>query len=525
VSRPGFVLEVDERTPPLLVHEGEGFRLQRFPLGTRVVYPPDSLTPIRDVRAAIRRALLHPHNSEPLPELLKPGMRLTIAFDDISLPLPPMQTPDIRGRVIEEVLELAAAGGVEDVKLIVANSLHRRMTPGEIKRAVGERVFRSFWPDALTNHDAEDPHGLTHFGITDRGEDVEINRRAAESDLLVYVNINLVAMDGGHKSVPVGLGSYRSLKHHHNVHTMLDSRSFMDPGHSGLHGSCARMGRLLAEHLKVFTIETTLNNDTFPKAFGFLNKREWEWSLFDQANMLTAKKANEKAPARIRREVFQRIEAPYGVTGINAGETEAVHERTLANVHRQQLVEVDGQSDILVVGLPYICPYNVNSIMNPILVQCLGLGYFFNLYRNKPLVRPGGAMILHHPTRWEFHQVHHPSYVDFFDEVLAETTDPAALEAKYEQQYAQDPWYTHLYRNSYAYHGVHAFYMWYWGAHGMDYLGDVIFVGADRRAVRRMGFRAASSFADALEMARETVGGSPRITYLHSPPLALADVR
>jgi hypothetical protein len=525
VSRPGFVLEVDERTPPLLVHEGEGFRLQRFPLGTRVVYPPDSLTPIRDVSAAIRRALLHPHNSEPLPELLKPGMRLTIAFDDISLPLPPMQTPDIRGRVIEEVLELAAAGGVEDVKLIVANSLHRRMTPGEIKRAVGERVFRSFWPDALTNHDAEDPHGLTHFGVTDRGEDVEINRRAAESDLLVYVNINLVAMDGGHKSVPVGLGSYRSLKHHHNVHTMLDSRSFMDPGHSGLHGSCARMGRLLAEHLKVFTIETTLNNDTFPKAFGFLNKREWEWSLFDQANMLTAKKANEKAPARIRREVFQRIEAPYGVTGINAGETEAVHERTLANVHRQQLVEVDGQSDILVVGLPYICPYNVNSIMNPILVQCLGLGYFFNLYRNKPLVRPGGAMILHHPTRWEFHQVHHPSYVDFFEEVLAETTDPAALEAKYEQQYAQDPWYTHLYRNSYAYHGVHAFYMWYWGAHGMDYLGDVIFVGADRRAVRRMGFRAASSFADALEMARETVGGSPRITYLHSPPLALADVR
>jgi len=26
MGRPGFVLEVDERTPPLLVHEGEGFR-------------------------------------------------------------------------------------------------------------------------------------------------------------------------------------------------------------------------------------------------------------------------------------------------------------------------------------------------------------------------------------------------------------------------------------------------------------------------------------------------------------------
>jgi len=27
------VLEVDERTPPLLFHQGEGFRLERLPLG------------------------------------------------------------------------------------------------------------------------------------------------------------------------------------------------------------------------------------------------------------------------------------------------------------------------------------------------------------------------------------------------------------------------------------------------------------------------------------------------------------
>jgi lactate racemase len=525
MGRPGLVLEVDERTPPLLVHQGEGFRLQKFPLGSRVIYPPDSLPPVPDVTGEIRDALENPLHSEPLRELLRPGMRLTVAFDDISLPLPPMQTPDVRQRVLEQVLELAARQGVEDVELLVANSLHRRMTAKEIRRAVGERVFRSFWPERLRNFDAEDPDDLAHIGQTDRGEDVEISKRAAESDLLVYVNINLVAMDGGHKSVPVGLGSYRSLRHHHNVQTMLNSRSYMDPPHSALHGSAARMGRLLAEHLKVFTVETTLNNDTFPRQFGFLNRREWEWSVADQASYLAAKKANDMAPGRIRHEVFRRLVAPYGVTGVTAGETEAVHERTLANLHRQQKVEVDGQSDILVVGLPYICPYNVNSVMNPILVQCLGLGYFFNMYLGRPLVRPGGAMVLFHPTPWEFHAVHHPSYIDFFDEVLSETTDPAAIEAKFEQQYATDPWYVHLYRNSHAYHGVHPFYMWYWGAHAMDYLGDIIFVGADRKAVARMGFRSASTFADAVEMASDTVGSSPTVTYLHAPPLALAEVR
>jgi hypothetical protein len=40
-----------------------------------------------------------------------------------------------------------------------------------------------------------------------------------------------------------------------------------------------------------------------------------------------------------------------------------------------------------------------------------------------------------------------------------------------------------------------------------------------------MGFRSASSLADALEMASDTVGHAPSITYLHSPPLTLADVR
>ena len=525
MTRPGFVLEVDERTPPLLFHHGEGFRLERLPLGSRVVYPPEPLPGIKDVDAAIDHALEHPAGREPLRSLLRRGMRLTIAFDDISLPLPPMKTPDIRGRVMEHVLELAARAGVDDVQLIVANSLHRRMTAAEIKRSVGERVYRSFWPHSLKNFDAEDRANLTYIGKTAQGEDVEISRRAAESDLLVYVNINLVAMDGGHKSVPVGLASYRSLRHHHNVHTLMHSRSYMDPPASALHSSAKRMGRLLAQHLEIFTVETTLNNDTFGGPFEFLQRREWEWSAKDQAAYLAAKAATDRMAPHVKRAIFNKIASPYGITGITAGETEAVHQRTLATLRRQQLVEVSGQSDVLVAGLPYVGPYNVNSIMNPILVVCLGLGYFFNMYRGRPLVRPGGVMIMFHPVRREFHQVHHPSYVDFFEEVLAETTEPSVIEGKYEETYATDPWYIHLYRTSNAYHGVHPFYMWYWAAHAMDYLGDVIFVGGDRKTVSRLGFRSAGTLADALEMARETVGGSPRVTAMKVPPLLLADVR
>jgi hypothetical protein len=527
MPRPGFVLEVDRSTPPTLFWHGERFRLEKLPVGSRVVYAPEPEKALDDPRAAIRHALHNPLGEcAPLPALLTPGMKLTIAFDDVSLPLPPMQRPDIRQMVIEEVLDLAAAAGVDDVQLIAALALHRRMHDFELRHALGDRVYDAFAPTGLlTQHDAEDPDGMLHIGLTDRGEDVEINKRAATSDLIVYVNINLVAMDGGHKSVATGLAAYKSLRHHHNVKTMQHSRSFMDQHKSELHSSNWRMGRVLAASgVKVFQIETTLNNDTFPDQFGFLQKREWEWTARDRAAFLAVSKTLDRTPPRLARSIFHGIKAPHAMTSVQAGEVEAVHRVTTENVYRQQLVAVDGQADVLTMGLPYISPYNVNSVMNPILVMCLGLGYFFNLYRGRPLVREGGVLVMSHPTPWEFHPVHHPSYIDFFEEVLADTTDPVEIEKTYEERFATDPWYIHLYRTSHAYHGVHPFYMWYWGAHALQHLGAVIVVGGDPKSVRRLGFKPASTLRDALEMAEDVVGRDPSITHIHTPPLLMADV-
>ena len=530
MPRPGFVLDVDRSTPPILFHHGESLRLEKLPAGrSRVLYPGEPLEALDDPEGAIRHALDHPlGDSPPLRSLLRPGMKLTIAFDDISLPLPPMRRPDVRQRVIEAVLDLAAEAGVDDVHIIAALALHRRMTEAELRHAVGDRVYDAFAPHGLLyNHDAEDPDNLAFLGTTPQGEEVEINKRAAESDLLVYVNINLVSMDGGHKSTATGLASYRSLRHHHNVQTMQHSRSFMDRHSSELHSSNWRMGKVLRDAgVKVFQIETTLNNDTFGASgpMSVLQKREWEWSARDRATFVGMKAGLDRLPLKARRKIFHSWQAPYGLTSVQAGEIEAVHEATTENVFRQQLVPVEGQTDILTMGLPYICPYNVNSVMNPILVMCLGLGYFFNMYRGVPPVREGGVVIMSHPTPWEFHPVHHPSYIDFFEQVLADTTDPVEIEARYEKQFAEDEWYRHLYRTSYAYHGVHPFYMWYWGCHGMAHAGKVIVVGGEPRSVRRLGFSVASTLQDALEMAEDVVGRQATITHLHNPPLVMADV-
>lgn len=530
MPRPGFVLEVDRSTPPILFHHGENFRLEKLPAGrSRVIYAAEPQPGLEDVDGTIRHALANPlGESEPLAALLFPGMQLTICFDDISLPLPQMKRPDIRQRIIEAVLDLAAAAGVDDIHLIAALALHRRMTEAELRHAVGDRVYDAFAPQGqLYNHDAEDLDNLTLLGTTDQGEEVEINKRAAESDLIVYVNINLVSMDGGHKSTATGLSSYRSIRHHHNVHTMAHSKSFMDRHSSELHSSNWRMGDVIRDAgVKIFQIESTLNNDTFGTEgpMSVLQKREWEWNLRDRASFIGMKAGLDRLPSSARRKIFQSWRSPFGVTSVHAGQVDAVHEATLAQVWSEQLVSVEGQTDILTMGLPYVGPYNVNSTMNPILVMCLGLGYFFNMYRNKPLVREGGVLIMTHPTPWEFNPVHHPSYIDFFEQVLTETTDPAEIEKRFEKDFAEDEWYRHLYRTSYAYHGVHPFYMWYWGSHALSHLGRVIIVGGDARAVRRLGFRPASTLQDAFELAEDVVGPNPTITHFHNPPLVMADV-
>jgi lactate racemase len=524
VERDACVVRLTERSPPILFHAGESLRLERLPIDSRVIYPPPPLKGLADPETAISAALDGPLGMEPLDALLRPGMRLTIAFDDISLPLPPMRTPDVRQLVIEQVLERAYRAGVDDIHLIAALAVHRRMTPAELRRVVGPRVFDAFHPDRLYNHDAEDPDGIVVLGETDRGGAVELNRRAAESDLLVYVNINMVTMDGGHKSVPIGLGTYRSLRAHHNVHALRHSRSFMDPDHSELHQSARRQGEIVEAAVPTFHVETTLNNDMFAAPLGFLGRPEQRWTARDQAAFAAMKRTLDRTPPKVRRTLFQRMVAPYAVTGVAAGAVEDVHAATLERCADQQAVLVEGQADVVTAGLPYICPYNVNSIMNPVLVMCLGLGYFFNLYRNRPLVREGGVVIFTHPVEREFHPVHHPSYIDFYEEVLADTTDPVEIERRFERSYAEDEWYRHLYRTSFAYHGVHPFYMWYWGAHALEHLGEVIFVGGDPEACRRMGFRRADTMRDALEMAEQVVGRDFSLTHFHCPPLFYCEV-
>jgi hypothetical protein len=452
-------------------------------------------------------------------------MRVTIALDDISLPLPPMRTPDIRQTILEILLELLDANGVDDVHLVIANCLHRFMTEPEMKRMVGKKIFDAFYPDRYYNHDAEEPDNLVHLGKTSHGEPININRRCVESDLVIYVNITLVPMDGGHKSVAVGLCDYESVRVHHDPETIAASDSMMDPPHSMLNTQIVRQGEIVDQHMKVFHIETALNNRMFASATDFLGRNEDEFSEFDRMKYEALRFGLSKLPAAAKRKIFGAIPSEYDVVACYAGKTQPVHDRIVAKLNEQYMVSVKGQSDIAILPIPYVMPYSINSIMNPILVQVMGLGYFHHFYRGKPIVRKGGALILCHPCYDEFDHKFHPSYIEFFNRLLPETRDALTLQRKYEEEFARNPSYIEMYRRGNAYHGAHPFFMWYWGEQGRRHVGKIIAAGAQNAHVpARMGWERAESLTEAIAMARGFVGPSASITLMKWPPIVMADV-
>src|SRR5205807_6099190 len=191
---------------------GEGFVEAELPDDTHLVSPGLSLPlePAPDLAEAVRGALADPLDSPPLAEVARGTGRVTIAFDDATVPC----YAPVWSTAIPIVLETLERAGVahDRVTLLCANALHRQFTTDELAKLIGEDLAREFAAAGrLLCHDAEDPDGLDDLGPTPQGHPVEISRHVTQSDLTVDVNASTTrGFSGGWKSICVGLSSYRS---------------------------------------------------------------------------------------------------------------------------------------------------------------------------------------------------------------------------------------------------------------------------------------------------------------------------
>jgi len=251
-----------------LTYSGNALVAAELPDSSTVYYPPPIIPGLsrEEIPRRLTEAVESPLGMEPLSQLVRVGSKITIAFDDNCQPFPPMRRPDIREVMIERLLELLYSYGVRkrDITLRCAVALHRKMQVPELEHMLGPRVMAEFYPDQLANFDAEDPADIVDLGATPHGEPVQTSRAVVDADLVIYVDTIQIPLNGGHKSVAVGFGTYDSIAPHHNPAMTEDTPHVMQPDGSCMHDSITRISRQLQKHCRIMVIEAAMNGATYP---------------------------------------------------------------------------------------------------------------------------------------------------------------------------------------------------------------------------------------------------------------------
>ncbi len=466
---------------------GDAFLPVQVPERTRTITAKRPLPGVPDIQQAVRDAIHNPIAHEPLHKLVGPKAKVTIAFDDASGAYFQTQRTDFRQVAIEIIVEELRKAGVElrDITLLCSQGLHRKLSRTEMETFLGRKLVLQFGYNNLFCHDAEDPAQLVHLGYTQRGFDVEVNRLVLDSDQFIYLNAMWAPFNGGWKSTAVGLGTFRAIRHHHRPWPIASGQSVDDPKNSSFKKLVWEQGAVIQKALeergrRIFTIETVYNN----------------------------------------------AEPKKDLIAIHAGHPTEVHPHTLRAIEEQLVVDVKGQSDILIAGVYNNSEcYSKFSVINPLLVANQAMANTIMQFQGMPLVREGGIAIIAHPLTAQFDRRRFGPYIEFYEKLLPQATDPYWLWENYVEEFAHRPEFIHGYRYGHAYHGAHPFFMWNSTGIPRRYLSRIFFAGVkDADVARRLGFEAFATVEEAIQAAEAELGRTASITLLQRPPQSIPRV-
>lgn len=192
----------------------------------RVDLPSDNVTvitpppqhPLADEAAACREAFEKPIDAPPLKEVLRGAKRVALVIPDGTRPLP-------FERLLNWALAETDAAGCE-VVIVVGTGSHRANTDDELRRMLGERIFRE---RRVINHSAFDEDTLTLAGEGFDGHPVRFNRETLEADRRIvfgFIEPHFVAgFSGGYKGVMPGVVDIDTILHYHRAQVIGDPRS------------------------------------------------------------------------------------------------------------------------------------------------------------------------------------------------------------------------------------------------------------------------------------------------------------
>ncbi len=483
----------------MLVISGDNFSPVTIRKTWKVFSAPKPFIPALSPSKTIRSALLQPEGVPPLMEILLKSKRVVIAFDDITVPFPPMIN-DIRKTAIGEVLKLIGDAPIprENVTLLCATGLRRRCLPSEVKQLLGRKILTK-WIDRIKFHREKDSKWI---GDTEKGERVEINKLLLEADTVIYISILFLPLSGGWTSIITGTGSFNSI-----IEVLSPDNtkkgSYFDPG-SRFFTVTKRMGKIIKKKVNIFKIELVLSNLFLPPVeLGgkILSKISVPFEAFNYL------------PNIVKNTALHKIKAWYPLYKVFAGDPDIVNQEALNELINQ--LQVNGGNkkfDIIMFGVPDLSPFSINTFNNPVLVHTMVNGYLYNLFGKA--LKKNGFIIFWNPLEEKFDFEQHYPHAYFYNNHL-----PLDCERnkELEEFYWKNRDFHHLYYNGFGFHGGHGIVAWYLGCRGKMNTEGQIAVGANPYVAEKLGISSANNINDALEEAAKKVNPENAALFLFPP--------
>ena len=159
----------------------------------------------------VHEALEHPIASPRLRDLAKGKQKVVLVTSDHTRAVPSKITLPI---LLDEIRQ---GNPDADITILIATGLHRPTTEEEQRRMFGDAIVDH---EKIAINNAFDPDQFIHMGVLPSGADFNVNKLAAECDLLVtegFIEPHFFAgFSGGRKSILPGICSQETVNENHS---------------------------------------------------------------------------------------------------------------------------------------------------------------------------------------------------------------------------------------------------------------------------------------------------------------------
>ena len=470
-----------------------------------VVTPPaPPPTTIVDVPAAVRDALRFPLDGPALDRVVTRGGRVTVVVEQATLPLPGAPVDPRRQAIAATVDELRRLG-VPDARqtILVACGLARRPRRRELAALVSPRFARSFHGQVVV-HDVEDEN-LVDLG-SENGVPLRASHALVETDAVVTVTAAESVLHGGPAAL-LAAGGAEALRGA-NAESLLQTS-----GSRGWELALA-MERAVADRVPTIGLSLTLDRVRVAEtAYGY----PYDPASLERIARSPVTRLFRMLPGPVRMRALKSLPQGLGASAIYAGRPSVAHAEALLRSVELRSATLDRPLDAICLGIPRSTPHLPRERPNPLLATYIGLGLALRMWRDEPVVAPGGTAILVHRFHRHFSHPTQQPYRAFFAATRS-GPDPEAIAAA-ERTAREDERSLDAYRAGHGCHPLLPFADWAGCQPQLGRLGQVLVAACrDSTAARQLGFVPTHAVNAALEMASGVADRPPRIGFLLAPP-------